>query len=132
MSGATLAETEKATPLIRDVRTGYLMNCTFRAIRPYIWKQVPILTGWETNARGGTWESSPSGFFPDQFAFHKDWFKLRDTSAEHPVTIRRQIARQTEHHHAGNAVALSVSGRRGMATPRFDQVAVGLVAQMAT
>jgi hypothetical protein len=31
----TAAETDK-TAFERDVRTGYLMNCTFRAIRPYI------------------------------------------------------------------------------------------------
>lgn len=96
MGGATAVEPGEATPFVRDVRTGYLLNCTFRAIRPYIWKQTPLLTGWETDARGGGWESSPSGFFPGNFAFHKDWFKLRDTSAQHAVTIRHQIARQTE------------------------------------
>ena len=90
------AETDKAAPLIRDVRAGSLMNCTFRAIRPYIWKQQPLLTGWETDPAGGTWQSSPSGFFPDGFAFHTDWFKLRDTSSQHAVTIRHRIARQTE------------------------------------
>ena len=90
------ADAPQAEPLLRDVRTGYLMHCTFRAIRPYIWKQTPLLTGWETDAGGGTWESSPSGFFPDSFAFHKDWFKLRDTSDQHAVTLRRRIARQTE------------------------------------
>ena len=94
ISGITVSAVDPAAPLIRDVRTGYLLDCTFRAIRPYIWKQAPILTGWETDARGGNWESSPSGFFPDSFAFHKDWFKLRDTSAEQAVTIRHQIAHQ--------------------------------------
>ena len=90
------ADAPQAEPLLRDVRTGYLMHCTFRAIRPYIWKQTPLLTGWETDAGGGSWESSPSGFFPDSFAFHKDWFKLRDTSDQRAVTLRRRIARQTE------------------------------------
>jgi hypothetical protein len=92
----TAAETDKAAAFERDVRTGYLMNCTFRAIRPYIWKQEPLLTGWETDRSGGTWQSSPSGFFPDGFAFHTDWFKLHDTSRQRAVTIRRRIARQTE------------------------------------
>jgi hypothetical protein len=91
----TAAAADK-TAFERDVRTGYLMNYTFRAIRPYIWKQQPLLTGWETDTSGGTWQSSPSGFFPDGFAFHTDWFKLHDTSSERAVTIRRRIARQTE------------------------------------
>lgn len=90
------ADTERTVPLVRDVRTGYLMNCTFRAIRPYIWKQEPLLTGWETDRSGGAWQSSPSGFFPDGFAFHTDWFKLHDTSRHRALTIRHRIARQTE------------------------------------
>jgi len=83
------------TPLIRDIQTGYLLNCSFRAIRPYPWKKLPLLTGWETDDRGGTWESSPKGFLGgDDFAFHVDWFRLHDTSVEHAVTIKHQIARQ--------------------------------------
>ncbi len=92
---AAAAEPEPGTPLMRDIRTGYLMNCTFRAIRPYCWNQLPVLSGWDTGARGGTWESSPAGFLPDTFAFHKDWFKLSDTSPDHMVVLRRRIARQT-------------------------------------
>ena len=53
------------------------------------------MTGWETDDRGGIWESSPVGFLPDQFGFHVDWFRLRDTSTDHAVTIKHQIARQT-------------------------------------
>ncbi len=35
--------------LIRDIQTGYLLNCSFRAIRPYPWKKLPLLSGgWET------------------------------------------------------------------------------------
>jgi hypothetical protein len=130
VSGAAAAETEKATPLIRDVRTGYLMNCTFRAIRPYIWKQAPILTGWETDDQGGAWESSPSGFFPDGFAFHKDWFKLRDTSAEHAVTIRHRIARQTEGKITMEMRFMLLGSLEGAAWQLrdLDEVAVGLVA----
>lgn len=83
-------------PLIRELQTGYLLHCTFRAIRPYIWKQRPLLSGWETDDSGGTWEGRPSGFFPHDFAFHVESFQLQDTSAQSAVTIRHQIARQTE------------------------------------
>lgn len=82
-------------PFLRDLQTGYLMNCTFRAIRPYIWKQIPRLTGWETDANGGGWEGKPSGFFPNDFAFHVESFRLRDINHD-AVTLRHQIARQTE------------------------------------
>ena len=95
VSGTVRSADPQDGPSIRDVHAGYLLNCTFRAIRPYIWKTEPLLTGWETDARGGGWESSPSGFFPDSFAFHKDWFKLKDTSSEQAVTLRHKLARQT-------------------------------------
>ena len=84
-----------ARPLMRDCDTGYLLNCSFRAIRAYPWKGKVPLTGWETDDRGGFWEASPVGFLPDQFGFHVDWFRLHDTSSDHAVTIRHQIARQT-------------------------------------
>ena len=87
--------TDAAKPLIRDCDTGYLLNCSFRAIRAYPWKKKVPLTGWETDDRGGFWEASPVGFLPDQFGFHVDWFRLRDTSTDHAVTIKHQIARQT-------------------------------------
>ncbi|MCY2988265.1 MAG: glycoside hydrolase family 99-like domain-containing protein [Planctomycetota bacterium] len=90
-----VAAAAEPSPLIRDIRVGYLMNCTFRAIRPYIWKQEPLLTGWETDKSGGTWEAKPSGFFPNDFAFNVASFRLRDTSDQRAVTIRHQIARQT-------------------------------------
>lgn len=83
-------------PLLRDIQIGYLMNCTFRAIRPYIWKQNPLLTGWEADRSGGDWEEKPSGFFPNDFAFHVESFRLRDTHDHRAVTIRHQIARQTD------------------------------------
>ncbi|MFV2067126.1 MAG: sulfatase-like hydrolase/transferase [Pirellulales bacterium] len=84
-----------AKPLMRDCDTGYLLNCSFRAIRAYPWKRKVPLTGWETDDRGGIWEASPVGFLPDRFGFHVDWFRLRDTSTDHAVTIKHQIARQT-------------------------------------
>ena len=83
-------------PFVGDLATGYLMNCSFRAIRPYIWKQTPRLTGWETDSTGGGWEEKPGGFFPNDFAFHVESFRLRDTNNHHAVTIRHQFARQTE------------------------------------
>ncbi len=97
IAAATGWATEKGPmrPLVRDINVGYLMNYTFRAIRPYIWKQQPLLTGWETDSSGGTWESQPAGFLPDSFGFNVDQFRLCDVSAEHAVTIRHQIVRQT-------------------------------------
>lgn len=84
-----------AKALLRDCDRGYLLNCSFRAIRAYLWKKKVPLTGWETDDRGGVWESSPVGFFPGDFGFHVDWFRLNDNSTDHAVTIRHQIARQT-------------------------------------
>ena len=83
-------------PFVREVSTGYLVDCTFRAIRAYPWNRKVPLSGWETDDRGGYWASSPVGFLPDMFGFHIDRFRLCDTSTEHEVTIRRQIARQTD------------------------------------
>jgi hypothetical protein len=87
---------ETPHPMIRDIQTVYLMNCTFRAIRPYLWRQNPLLSGWDTDQSGGGWEEKPSGFFADGFAFNVESFRLRDTSDKHAVTIRHQIARQTQ------------------------------------
>jgi arylsulfatase A-like enzyme len=87
---------DSAKPLMRDCDTGYLLNCSFRAIRAYPWKKKTPLTGWVTDDRGGVWEASPVGFLPDQLGFHVDWFRLRDTSTDHGLTIKHQIARQTQ------------------------------------
>ncbi len=83
-------------PLLRDIEAGYLLKCAFRAIRPYIWKLDPRLSGWETDRSGGGWEETPSGFFPNAFAFNVESFRLHDTNEQQAVTIRHQIARQTE------------------------------------
>jgi len=93
---AVLCADTKPKPMIRDMDTGYLLNCNFRAIRPYPWKpQYPLLTGWETDGSGGVWESSPKGTLSEgQFGFHVDWFRLRDFSGSEAVTIKHQIARQ--------------------------------------
>lgn len=85
----------ESAPFIRDLETGYLLKCSFRAIRPYMWKQNPRLNGWQTDQSGGGWEAKPSGLFPNDFAFHVESFRLRDTNSQHAVTIRHQIARQT-------------------------------------
>jgi hypothetical protein len=82
------------TPLLRDVQTGYLLNCTFRAITPYSWNQTPLLSGWETDPSGGGWQEIPSGFFPTNFAFNVVSFRLQDTNNQQAVTIKHQIARQ--------------------------------------
>jgi hypothetical protein len=83
------------TPLLRDVQAGYLLNCTFRAIRPYSWTQTPLLSGWETDSSGGGWREIPPGFFPTNFAFNVVSFWLYDTNHQYAVTIKHQIAEQT-------------------------------------
>lgn len=90
------ADRVSPTAHLRDVETGYLLNCSFRAIRAYPWQKKVPLTGWETDDRGGVWEASPVGFLPDQFGFHVDWFRLSDTSTAHSVTIAHPIARQVD------------------------------------
>jgi hypothetical protein len=82
-------------PLLRDIQTGCLLNCTFRAITPYSWTQTPLLSGWETDSSGGGWQEIPSGFFPTNFAFNVVSFQLQDTNHQQAVTIKHQIARQT-------------------------------------
>jgi hypothetical protein len=83
-------------PFVRDIASGYLLDCTFRAIRAYPWTRKVPLSGWDTDDRGGYWASSPVGFLPNQFGFHVDRFRLCDTSDEYAVTIRHQIARQSD------------------------------------
>jgi len=82
-------------PLLRDVQTGCLLNCTFRAITPYSWTQTPILSGWETDPSGGGWQEIPSGFFPNDFAFNVVSFQLQEANSQQAVTIQHQIAEQT-------------------------------------
>jgi hypothetical protein len=83
------------TPFVRELETGYLLNYSFRAIRAYMWEGKVPLSGWETDDKGGSWDSSPSGLMKNnQFGFHVNWFRLRDTSPQHAVTIKHQIARQ--------------------------------------
>ena len=82
-------------PLLRDIQTGYLLNCAFRAITPYSWTQTPLLSGWETDPSGGGWQEIPSGFFPTNFAFNVVSFYLHDTNSQYAVTIKHQIAEQT-------------------------------------
>ncbi len=131
VNGAARSADLQGSPQIRDVQTGYLLNCTFRAIRPYIWKTEPLLTGWDTDARGGGWESSPSGFFPDSFAFHKDWFKLKDTSSEHAVTLRHKLARQAAGHLTWEMRFMLPGPLEGAAWQLLngDKLVVGLVVQ---
>jgi hypothetical protein len=95
-SAASLVVSPPPPPLLRDVQTGYLLNYTFRAIRPYSWNQTPLLSGWESDSSGGSWLEDPSGFFGNnQFAFNVISFQLQDTNVLSAVTIKHQIARQT-------------------------------------
>jgi len=90
------ADHTRPTPLIRDIEVGYLLNCTFVTPKPHFWTGGTLLSGWETDASGGTWDYHPHVSGPDGETFHIDWFKLIDTSPTAPVTIKHKIARQTE------------------------------------
>ena len=92
------AEKQAAQPLMREVKTGYLLNCSFMSPRPYCWprKETVMLSGWEVDKSGGSFDYKPSGEFGKDFQFHSEWFKLVDTSPSAAVTLKHQIARQTE------------------------------------
>jgi hypothetical protein len=45
---------------------------------------------------GGDFEYQPNCIYPEGFGFHSEWFKLVDKSATAAVTLKHQIARQTE------------------------------------
>ncbi len=84
-------------PFIRDVETGYLLNCFFLSPRPYSWpqKETVRLSGWDVDKTGGYFDYQPNCEYPQGFAFHSDWFKLVDTSPNSGITLKHQIARQT-------------------------------------
>ncbi|MFI5380450.1 MAG: glycoside hydrolase family 99-like domain-containing protein [Tepidisphaerales bacterium] len=92
-----LAAAPEPKPFIRDFRVGYLLQYNFLSPRPYCWPgEDAVLSGWEVDKSGGTWACQPNCHYPDGFAFHSDWFKLVDTSKTAAVTIKHQIARQTQ------------------------------------
>jgi len=80
-------------PFLRELTTGYLLQYSFMSPRPYVWAddKTVMLSGWEVDKSGGHFEYEPSGF-----AFHNDWFKLVDTSSDGAITLKHQVARQTE------------------------------------
>ncbi len=86
------------SPFFRDVTTGYLLQCSFLSPRPYCWKddKTVMLSGWDVDKRGGHVAYQPDCRYPRGFAFHSDWFKLVDTSTNAAITLRHQVARQTE------------------------------------
>ncbi len=77
-------------PFVRDLSGGYLLHCNFNALEPWCWKGSPKLSGWDTDLSGGTIDYSYKKEFDHQ------WFKLVDTSDKAAVTIKHQIARQTD------------------------------------
>jgi hypothetical protein len=79
----------KSEPFTRDIKTGYLLQCNFSALEPYSWDREILLSGWETDKSGGSWDYSRKK------EFDLEWFKLIDTSDKASVSIRHQIARQT-------------------------------------
>ena len=80
----------KSQPFIRDIKIGYLLQCNFNALEPYSWNRRTLLSGWETDKSGGSWDYSRKK------EFDLEWFKLIDTSDKAAVSIWHQIARQTE------------------------------------
>ena len=97
MTFAQGAEGQESKPLLRDIQAGYLLNYFFMSPRPYCWqKEDCLLSGWEVDRSGGMFEFSPNCHYPSGFAFHSDWFKLVDTSTNATITIKHQLARQTE------------------------------------
>ncbi len=80
----------KRKPLIRDIAVGYLLDCNFWALSPYINPADIRLSGWDTEMNGGSMDYSPKN------EMSLDWFKLVDTSEKKPVVIRHQVARQAE------------------------------------
>ena len=85
-------------PLVREVETGYLLNSFFLSPRPYSWRQKETvkLSGWDVDKTGGYFDYQPNCEYPQGFAFHSDWFKLVDTSQDSALTLKHQIARQTD------------------------------------
>jgi hypothetical protein len=88
----------KPQPFVRELSTGYLLNCSFLSPRPYCWpkKETVMLSGWDVDKSGGDFEYQPNCIYPEGFGFHSEWFKLVDKSATAAVTLKHQIARQTE------------------------------------
>ncbi|MEI6647470.1 MAG: glycoside hydrolase family 99-like domain-containing protein [bacterium] len=87
-----------AQPLVRQIDTGYLLNCCFLSPRPYCWpsKATVKLSGWEVDKAGGDFDFKPGGVLRKDFFFHSEWFKLVDTSTNAAVTLKHQIVRQTD------------------------------------
>ena len=85
-------------PLIRELATGYLLQYSFLSPRPYCWPDANTvkLSGWEVDQSGGHYEYHPTCLWPKGFSFHSDWFKLVDTSTNGAITLKHQVARQTE------------------------------------
>ena len=100
-SALAVAQPEKAgnqKPFVRDVTTGYLLNCSFLSPRPYCWKEkeTVMLSGWDVDKSGGNFDYKPTGVYGPEFQFHSEWFKLVDSNATASVALKHQIARQTE------------------------------------
>ena len=94
--GAPTRNFHGPTSFIRDIQTGYLLQCSFLSPRPYCWQGGDsLLSGWEVDKAGGSYAFHPTCLYPEGFAFNSDWFKLVDTSTNAAVTLKHQIARQT-------------------------------------
>ena len=89
---------QSSQPFIRELATGYLLQYSFLSPRPYCWTNdnTEMLSGWEVDKSAGHYEYHPTCRRHDGFAFHSDWFKLVDTSSNGAITLKHQVARQTE------------------------------------
>ena len=97
-SPVPIKQPQSSQPFVRELTTGYLLQYSFLSPKPYCWTNddTVMLSGWEVNKSGGHYEYHPTCQYPAGFAFHSDWFKLVDTSTSDAITLKHQIARQTE------------------------------------
>lgn len=97
-SPTPISQDRVSQPFIRELATGYLLQYSFLSPRPYCWPDTNtvMLSGWEVDKNGGHYEYHPTCLWPEGFAFHSDWFKLVDTSTNGAITLKHQVARQTE------------------------------------
>lgn len=78
----------------RDQRR-YLLDYSFKSPRLCCSsKDECHLSGWQIDKSGGHFEFSPTGHYPEDFAFPIDWFNRVDTNLVDAITIAHQVARR--------------------------------------
>lgn len=82
-------------PIVREINAGYLLDYSFKSPRLCCSsKDECHLSGWQIDKSGGHFEFSPTGHYPEDFAFHIDWFNRVDTNPVDAITIAHQVARR--------------------------------------